>query len=74
MEKILVQLNKKCLIAGLPKTSNLYFRHKGLGHIIIDCRSRQLVVLFNPAYIDVDTILAALLQDGYDIKYFYNIA
>ncbi|SFQ99531.1 hypothetical protein [Desulfoscipio geothermicus] len=74
MERMIIQLNQKCPAASLPNIKDILRCKPGLRLSSFDVTARRVMISFNPTCIDADTIMEALLQKGYDIDYFCNVA
>lgn len=74
MERMIIRLNQKCSAVSLPNIKDILHCKPGLRLSIFDVTARWMIVIFNPDYIDADTIIEAILQKGYNIDYFCNVA
>ena len=73
MESMIIKLNQKCP-ASLPNIKDILCCKLGLRTSNFDVTTGRIMIIFNPTYINADTIIEALLQKGYDIDYFCNVA
>jgi len=73
MESMFIKLNQKCPAANLPIKDILRFR-LGLRSSDFAVKTGQIMIIYNPTYIDADTIIEAFLQKGYAIDYYWNVA
>ncbi|SFG81122.1 hypothetical protein SAMN05660649_02764 [Desulfotomaculum arcticum] len=74
MESMIIQLNNKFSAASLLNISDILRCQPELRLSSFDPTTGQMMVVFNPACIDADTIIEAILQKGYNIDYFCNVA
>ena len=74
MERMIIQLNQKCSAASLPNIRDILHCKPGLRLSSFNVTAGRIMIIFNPVCIDADTIIETMLQKGYNIDYFYNIA
>lgn len=74
MESMIIKLNQKCPAASLPNIKDILPCKLGLRSSNFEVTTGRIMIIFNPTYINVDTIIKTLLQKGYGIDYFCNVA
>jgi len=74
METMIIQLNQKCSAANLPKIRDILHCKPGLRLNDFNLVTRRVMIIFNSDFIDADTIIETILQKGYNIDYFCNVA
>ena len=74
MEKMIIQLHRECSAANLPNVWGILHCKPGLRLSDFNLVTRRVMIIFNPDFIDADTILETILQKGYNIAYFCNVA
>lgn len=74
MERMVIQLNQKWPAASLPNIKDVLHCKPGVRLISFNLTTGRVMFIFNPVCIDADTIMETLLQKGYEIYYFYNVA